>query len=284
MKAIEQRADTNKKAAGNGRWGTKKCWESMTEPLLEIQDLRISFGGVHALDGATFHVDQGVTTGLIGPNGAGKTTLFNCISGLLSGSAGTVKFDGRDISQRAPEAISRLGLVRSFQLARGCENMTVFEHLMLYGPRQHGEGLVRAVLGGRQVREQEEALREEALEMARRLRLSHVLDNLITRLSGGQKKLLEIGRVLLAKPKMILLDEPMAGVNPTLVQEIADHLVTIQQSGITIVLIEHEMELIERLCDEVIVMAEGRFLTRGTFEQVASNHDVQESYLGVRRQ
>jgi branched-chain amino acid transport system ATP-binding protein len=162
--------------------------------------------------------------------------------------------------------------------------MTVFEHLMLYGPRQRGERLLRAVLGGRQVREQEEALREEALKMAGQLRLSHVLDNLVTRLSGGQKKLLEIGRVLLAKPKMILLDEPMAGVNPTLVQEIADHLVTIQQSGISIVLIEHEMELIERLCDEVIVMAEGRFLTRGTFDEVASNRDVQESYLGVRRQ
>jgi ABC-type branched-subunit amino acid transport system ATPase component len=256
----------------------------MMKPLLEIDDLRISFGGIHALDGASFHVNSGVTTGLIGPNGAGKTTLFNCISGLLSGSTGGVRFGGRDIWQRPPELISRLGLVRSFQLARGCENMTVFEHLMLYGPRQRGEGLLYAVLGGRQVREQEEALREKALEMARHLRLSHVLDNLVTRLSGGQKKLLEIGRVLLAKPKMILLDEPMAGVNPTLVQEIADHLVTIRESGISIVLIEHEMELIERLCDEVIVMAEGRFLTRGTFEEVASNHDVQESYLGVRRQ
>jgi len=139
-------------------------------------------------------------------------------------------------------------------------------------------------VGGRQVREQEEALRDEAVDMAKRLRLGHVLDNLVTRLSGGQKKLLEIGRVLLAKPKMILLDEPMAGVNPTLVQEIADHLVSIQRSGISIVLIEHEMELIERLCEEVVVMANGKFLTRGTFDQVASNRDVQESYLGVRRQ
>lgn len=256
----------------------------MTEPLLEIRDLKISFGGVHALDGATFGVEAGITTGLIGPNGAGKTTLFNCISGLLPGSTGSVRFAGTNISQQAPEAISRLGLVRSFQLARGCENMTVFEHLMLYGPRQDGEGLVRAILGGGKVKQQEEALREEALEIARRLRLYHVLDNLVTRLSGGQKKLLEIGRVLLAKPKMILLDEPMAGVNPTLVQEIADHLLAIRQSGITIVLIEHEMELIERLCDEVIVMAEGKFLTRGSFSEVASNRDVQESYLGVRRQ
>lgn len=256
----------------------------MTKPLLEIRDLKISFGGLRALDGASFHVNSGVTTGLIGPNGAGKTTLFNCVSGLLPGASGTVTFDGCDISGNAPEMISRAGLVRSFQLARGCENMTVFEHLMLYGPRQSGEGLLSAMLGGAQVRQEEEALREEALDMARRLKLSHVLDNLVTRLSGGQKKLLEIGRVLLAKPKMILLDEPMAGVNPTLVQEIADHLVEIRDSGISIVLIEHEMELIDRLCDEVIVMAGGRFLTRGTFDEVATNRDVQESYLGVRRQ
>jgi branched-chain amino acid transport system ATP-binding protein len=256
----------------------------MKTPLLEIHDLKISFGGIRALDGASFHVNSGITTGLIGPNGAGKTTLFNCISGLLPGSEGQVTFAGNEISRRSPEAISRSGLVRSFQLARGCENMTVFEHLMLYGPRQTGEGLIRGVLGGKRVREQEEALREDALQMAKRLKLSHVLDNLVTRLSGGQKKLLEIGRVLLAKPKMILLDEPMAGVNPTLVQEIADQLIEIQKSGISIVLIEHEMELIERLCDEVVVMAGGRFLTRGTFAEVASNRDVQESYLGVRRQ
>jgi ABC-type branched-subunit amino acid transport system ATPase component len=256
----------------------------MAEPQLEIADLTIHFGGIRALDGASFHINPGVTTGLIGPNGAGKTTLFNCISGMVPGACGTVRFCGRDISRGPPEAISRAGLVRSFQLARGCENMTVFEHLMLYGPQQRGEGLLQAMVGGRRLRRAEEALREEALDMARRLKLSQVLDNLVTRLSGGQKKLLEIGRVLLAKPKMILLDEPMAGVNPTLVQEIADHLMLIRKSGISIVLIEHEMELVERLCDEVIVMAGGRFLTRGKFSDLATNRDVQESYLGMRRQ
>lgn len=256
----------------------------MTEPLLEIADLRIHFGGVRALDGASFQVKSGITTGLIGPNGAGKTTLFNCVSGLLTGASGSVRFRGEDISRASPEAISRAGLVRSFQLARGCENMTVFEHLMLYGPRQRGESLLQAVVGGRRLRHDEEELRDAALDMARHLKLSHVVDNLVTQLSGGQKKLLEIGRVLLAKPQLILLDEPMAGVNPTLVQEIADHLVTIRKSGISIVLIEHEMELIERLCDEIIVMAGGRFLTRGTFAEVASNREVQESYLGLRRQ
>ena len=153
---------------------------------------------------------------------------------------------------------------------------------MLYGPKQTGEGMVRALTNPGLIRSQEQALRERAYEIARRLRLDHVLDNLVTDLSGGQKKLLEIGRVLLADPKMILLDEPMAGVNPTLVGEIADQLAIIRESGVTILLIEHEMELIERLCDDVVVMAEGKFLTRGSFDEITADRRVQESYLGVQ--
>lgn len=253
-----------------------------TGSLLEVSDIRASFGGVRALDGATFSVEAGIVTGLIGPNGAGKTTVFNCISGLVDGFEGAVRFDGTDIARKRPEVVSRSGLVRSFQLARGCPRMTVFEHLMLYGPRQTGEGIIRALTVPGLVRRQERALRERAFEIARRLRLDHVLDNLVTDLSGGQKKLLEIGRVLLADPKMILLDEPMAGVNPTLVGEIADQLALISESGVTILLIEHEMELIERLCDDVVVMAEGKFLTRGSFDEVAADRRVQECYLGVQ--
>ena len=253
-----------------------------TGSLLEVSDIRASFGGVRALDGATFSVEAGTITGLIGPNGAGKTTVFNCISGLVDGFDGAVRFDGFDIARKRPEAVSRCGLVRSFQLARGCPRMTVFEHLMLYGPRQAGEGMLRALANPSAVRRQEQALRERAYEIARRLRLDHVLDNLVTDLSGGQKKLLEIGRVLLADPKMILLDEPMAGVNPTLVGEIADQLAAISESGVTILLIEHEMELIERLCDDVVVMAEGKFLMRGSFDEVTADRRVQECYLGVQ--
>jgi branched-chain amino acid transport system ATP-binding protein len=162
--------------------------------------------------------------------------------------------------------------------------MTVFEHLMLYGPKQVGESVFRALANPGVVRRQEQELRERAYAVAKRLRLDHVLDNLVTELSGGQKKLLEIGRVLLAEPKMVLLDEPMAGVNPTLVGEIANQLAAIHDSGVTIVLIEHEMELIERLCDDVIVMAEGKFLTRGTFDEVTADRRVQECYLGVQLQ
>jgi branched-chain amino acid transport system ATP-binding protein len=256
----------------------------MTAPLLEIDDLRARFGGVQALDGASFSVRANAITGLIGPNGAGKTTLFNCVSGLVPGYSGRVRFQGKNIARRRPERISRLGLIRSFQLARGCPRLTVYEHLMLYGPKQLGEGMCRALLSRPAVRRQEEEIRARAIDVARRLRLDHVLDNLVTDLSGGQKKLLEIGRVLLSSPTMILLDEPMAGVNPTLVGEIAEHLALIRQDGIAILLIEHEMELIERLCDDVIVMAEGRFLTQGTFAEVTADRRVQESYLGVRRQ
>ena len=253
-----------------------------TGTLLEVTNIRASFGGVRALDGATFSIAGGMITGLIGPNGAGKTTIFNCISGLIERFEGEVRFDGVDIARKRPEVVSRSGLVRSFQLARGCPRMTVFEHLMLYGPKQTGEGMVRALTSPAVIRRQEEALRERAYETATRLRLDHVLDNLVTDLSGGQKKLLEIGRVLLADPKMVLLDEPMAGVNPTLVGEIADQLTAIRESGVTILLIEHEMELIERLCDDVVVMAEGKFLTRGSFDEVTADHRVQECYLGVQ--
>ena len=251
--------------------------------LLEINDLCATFGGLRALDGASFSVESGQITGLIGPNGAGKTTLFNSVTGLLPKSSGRVVFDGVEIMGQRPEQISQAGLIRTFQLARGCPRMTVFEHLMLYGTGQIGEGAFAGLIGGQKVRRQEAELRERVLQMARRLRLDHVLDNLVTALSGGQKKLLEIGRALIANPKLILLDEPMAGVNPTLVGEIAGHLEGIRKDGITVLLIEHEMALIERLCDDVVVMAAGQFLTRGSFAEVTADRRVQESYLGMRR-
>jgi branched-chain amino acid transport system ATP-binding protein len=250
--------------------------------LLEIADVRVAFGGNQALDGASFSVAGGRTTGLIGPNGAGKTTLFNCISGLLP-YGGRVRFDGTGITGRDPRRISRAGLIRTFQLARGFPQMTVFEHLMLYGPDQAGERLLPGLISGSAVRRQEAALREQAFAIAKRLHLGQVLDNRVTALSGGQRKLLEIGRALMAAPKLILLDEPMAGVNPTVVGQIAEHLAEIRDQGIAILLIEHEMELIETLCDDVVVMVAGKFLTRGPFQQVVSDRRVQASYLGLTR-
>lgn len=251
--------------------------------MLDISDLRRSFGGVKALDGASIAIEGGRLTGLIGPNGAGKTTLFNVVSGLIRPEAGRIAFDGVDITGWKPERITARGLVRTFQIARGFPKLTVFDHLMIYGPAQPGESLWRAAVSGEPVWRRERALAEQAWSIARRLNLAAVIDNAVTEISGGQKKLLEIGRALMAGPKMILLDEPAAGVNPSLAEQIADHLQALVAEGITILLIEHDMALIERVCEHVIVMAEGKDLVAGRFDDVREDARVQDAYLGRKR-
>ena len=249
---------------------------------LAITGLQRSFYGVPVLHGVDFHITRGSITGLIGPNGAGKSTVFNAISGLIRPDRGSVRLDGQDVTGLRPDRLVAKGLVRTFQLARGFPKLSVFQHLMLYAPAQPGEHMLAAILGSRPARHREQALAERAWAVARRLRLDAVLDNPITALSGGQKKLVEIGRALMAMPKLILLDEPMAGVNPTLAGQIADHLLALQAEGITICLIEHDMALIRRLCDPVIVLAEGRTLMSGAFAEVVEDPRVQEAYLGTR--
>jgi ABC-type branched-subunit amino acid transport system ATPase component len=252
------------------------------KPLLQLRDLRRSFYGVKVLTGVDLDVVDGSITGLIGPNGAGKSTLFNCISGLYMPDSGSVMFDGADVTRARTQDRVAAGLVRTFQLARGFPKLTVFQHFMLYGQNHPGEGLLASLTGSETGRHHEEKLAEEALAIARRLRLTQVIDNPVTALSGGQKKLVEIGRALMAKPRLILLDEPMAGVNPTLTAEIAEHLKSLNADGVTICLIEHDMKLIRSLCDPVIVMAEGRKLTEGSFAEVVADERVQEAYLGGR--
>lgn len=252
------------------------------KPLLQVKNIERAFYGVRVLNGVDIEVIDGSITGLIGPNGAGKSTFFNCISGLYMPDSGSVTFAGVDITRLSPQERVSTGLVRTFQLARGFPKLSVFQHLMLYGQDHPGEGLFASLTGSVADRRHEEQLAEEALSIARRLRLTHVLDNPVTALSGGQKKLVEIGRALMAKPRLVLLDEPMAGVNPTLTAEIADHLRSLNAEGVTICLIEHDMKLIGSLCDPVIVMAEGRKLTEGSFETVVADERVQEAYLGGR--
>jgi branched-chain amino acid transport system ATP-binding protein/neutral amino acid transport system ATP-binding protein len=252
-------------------------------PLLEIRGVTRSFYGVHALNGVDLVVEPGRITGLIGPNGAGKTTLFNCISGVVPPTTGRIRFAGQDITAWRPDRITRGGLVRTFQIARGCPRLTVRENLLLYGPAQPGEGVAAALLRTRAARSREQELRQRAVDIADRLRLTEVLDNKASALSGGQKKLLEIGRALMAQPRLILLDEPTAGVNPTLARQIGDRLREIVDDGISLFLIEHQMDMIARLCDHVIVMAEGRRLTEGTFASVAADTQVQEAYMGRPR-
>ncbi len=251
-------------------------------PLLELKSLRRSFYGLEVLRGVDFKVEAGGITGLIGPNGAGKTTLFNVVSGLVPPDAGSMLFNGHEIAGKAPDVVSRAGLVRTFQVARGFPRLSVFQHLMLYGRDQPGENLLTAIFGSSAAREREAELAEKALETARFLRLDKLIDNPATALSGGQKKLLEIGRALMAEPKLVLLDEPTAGVNPTLQNEIGERLLELPRRGITVLLIEHDMGFIAHLCQPVIVMAEGRVLTQGTFDEVRNDSRVREAYLGRR--
>jgi len=254
----------------------------MPDALLEIRGLRRRFGGVVALDGLDLTVPAGRVTALIGPNGAGKSTAFQCISGVIRPDAGTVRFAGRDITGARPDRVTRSGLVRSFQIARGIPRLTVLENLLLYGPAQPGEQVLGAWLRPAATRAREEELRARALAVAARLNLIRVLDNQAAALSGGQKKLMEIGRALMAEPKLLLLDEPVAGVNPSLSAEIATHIGTLRDEGMTVLVVEHHMDFVASLCDEVIVMAEGRYLTSGAFREVAEDARVQEAYMGRR--
>jgi ABC-type branched-subunit amino acid transport system ATPase component len=249
-------------------------------PLLEIDSLTRSYYGVHALRGVTMAVQAGRITGLIGPNGAGKTTLFNCISGMVPPEAGSIRFNGLAITRWRPDRVIGAGLVRSFQIARGFPRLTVLENLLLYGTRQPGERILPALLRTGSARRREAELRERAGRIAQRLNLTRVLQNRAADLSGGQKKLLEIGRALMAEPTLLLLDEPVAGVNPTLAREIGDHLRGLRADGISVLLIEHHLDTIAALCDPVIVMAEGRQLREGTFDEVANDPGVQEAYMG----
>jgi len=252
-------------------------------PLLEVRGLQRSFYGIRALDGVDLVVEAGTITGLIGPNGAGKTTLFNCVSGLIPPEGGRVLLDGRDITGWRADRITQAGLVRTFQIARGFPRLSVLENLMLYGDRQPGERLWRALTRSAAARQREEALRARALAVARRLNLGRVANDAASDLSGGQKKLLELGRALMADPQLILLDEPIAGVNPTLAREIGDHLQALRADGLTFLIIEHHLDVIARLCQPVIVMAEGRHLAEGSFAEIAADPRVQEAYMGRRR-
>jgi branched-chain amino acid transport system ATP-binding protein len=251
--------------------------------LLDVAGLSRSFYGVRALNGVDLQVRAGTITGLIGPNGAGKTTLFNCVSGVIPPERGRVIFDGRDVTGWRPDRVTQQGLVRTFQIARGFPRLSVLENLMLYGSAQPGEALWRALAGGRAVRRRERELRERAWDVASRLNLVAVANHGAGALSGGQKKLLELGRALMTDPKLVLLDEPIAGVTPTLAREIGAHLLDLRRDGLTLLIIEHHLDVIARLCDPVIVMAEGRHLAEGTFGEIAADERVQEAYMGRRR-
>ncbi|AZH24502.1 ABC transporter ATP-binding protein [Haloplanus aerogenes] len=322
----------------------------MSDPILEVEDLRKTFGGIVAVDGATFDIERGSITGLIGPNGAGKTTTFNLISGFYEPDGGTVRYDGRNLQeimrphrdetviwggasgitigalggivglgplglsalpalgatvagtavgvggylaqQKAtqrrpghtnsrPYMLAREGLVRTFQLTRELGEMTALENLMLAPQGQAGENLANTWFRRDAVHEEEGRVRERAEEMLELLEIDHVRDEPAGNLSGGQRKLLELGRVLMLEPRVILLDEPVAGVNPSLTQKLMERIETLRDEGYTFCIVEHDMEVIMELSDTIIVMNEGKRLVEGPPEEIRNDEAVIDAYLGV---
>ncbi|WP_251341792.1 ABC transporter ATP-binding protein [Haloplanus halophilus] len=320
------------------------------DPIVEVEDLRKTFGGIVAVDGATFDIEEGAITGLIGPNGAGKTTTFNLVSGFYEPDGGTVRYDGRDLQtimrpdrdetviwggasgitagvlggvvglgpaglgalpalgttvagaalgaggylakQRAtqrrpghtnsrPYMLAREGLVRTFQLTRELGEMTALENLMLAPQGQAGENLANAWFRRDAVAAEEDAVREQAEEMLELLEIDHLRDEPAGNLSGGQRKLLELGRVLMLEPRVILLDEPVAGVNPALTEKLMSRIEALRDEGYTFCIVEHDMEVIMELSDTIIVMNEGKKLVEGRPEAVRNDEAVIDAYLGV---
>ena len=268
--------------ATDGDGATAASTDAEADPILSVDGVGKTFGGVTALDGVSFDVEPETLTGLIGPNGAGKSTTFNVISGAIEPDTGRVRFDGEDITGWAPHETSSRGLVRTFQIAREFETMTVLENMMLPPENQGGEAAWRAILPGVRdgVKEDEEELFERAWEMLEFFDIDHLALEEAGTLSGGQRKLLELARALMLDPEVLLLDEPFAGVNPSLEQDLLDRLEDLRDRGRTFLLVEHDMDLIMEHCERVIVMHQGRTLVTGSPDEVRSEDRVIEAYLG----
>jgi neutral amino acid transport system ATP-binding protein len=249
--------------------------------LLEVDEVVKRFGGIRAVDGATMNVRSGEITALIGPNGAGKTTLFNVITGFYRGDRGSVGFDGRQVLGDPPYEIARQGMVRTFQITKALAAMPVLDNMMLAAPDQPGERFRNLILRPGVVRQREKEVRSEATELLELFNLHELANDYAGTLSGGQRKLLELARALMARPKLLLLDEPMAGINPVLGKRLLDHMQELRRDrGVTFLFIEHDMEVVMNHSDRVIVMAEGKVIADGEPDAVRANQRVIDAYLG----
>jgi neutral amino acid transport system ATP-binding protein len=256
-------------AAGNGK------------RILEAESVVKRFGGIRAVNGATLDVREGSITALIGPNGAGKTTFFNVITGFYRPDGGSATYDGRSILGRPPYAIARLGMVRTFQITKALARMPVIDNMMLAAPDQPGELLRNVVFRPGACRRREAEVREQAMELLRIFNLDDLADDYAGTLSGGQRKLLELARALMTRPRCLLLDEPMAGINPVLGSRLLDHMKRLRaEEGVTFLFIEHDMGVVMGHSDRVIVMAEGRVIADGAPDEVRSDQAVIDAYLG----
>lgn len=251
------------------------------QPIIEVKNVSKAFGGLQVINNCSIQVAKGSVTGMIGPNGAGKSTLFNIIAGTLAEDSGQVLMEGRDITHETPDQLFHQGLLRTFQIAHEFSHMTALENLMMVPPQQEGENLFSTWLKPSLVRQQEEEVRQRALEVIEFINLGHVKNELAGNLSGGQKKLLELGRTMMTDAKVVLLDEIAAGVNRTLLVDLVKNIERLnQEMGYTFLVIEHDMDMIARLCDPVIVLAQGEVMMEGSIEEVRNNPEVVEAYFG----
>ena len=248
--------------------------------MLTATEVVKSFGGFQALAKCSVAIEQGTVTGIIGPNGAGKSTLFNVLAGLLEPDSGGVAMKGNSLLGLRPDQRAKTGLVRTFQISRELRGLTVLENVLLASPRQSGDVAWRCFATPRRVREEQQAAIRRARELLEQVDLWKLANEPAGNLSGGQKKLLEISRALMQQPEIILLDEPAAGVSPVMIQVLSETILRLRAQGITFAIIEHDMDVIAKLCDPIYVLAEGRTLTRGTFREVVANQEVMHAYLG----
>ncbi len=250
--------------------------------MIEVKNLHRHFGGFHAVDGATLEIETGSITGLVGPNGAGKTTLFNVVAGVLPPTSGQVFMAGEDITGLPPHQLFHKGLLRTFQIAHEFASMTCRENLMMVPGDQTGETQWNTWFGRKRIADEERALRAKADEVLEFLTIEHLADHKAGQVSGGQKKLLELGRTMMVDARIVFLDEVGAGVNRTLLNTIGDAIIRLNtERGYTFCMIEHDMDFIGRLCDPVIVMAEGKVLSKGTIDEIKADERVIEAYLGT---
>ena len=249
--------------------------------MLKVENVNKFFGGLKAVNNVSLEVKKGSITGLIGPNGAGKTTLFNTIAGVYSPNSGNLYLEEENINGLKPHELFNKGVLRTFQIAHEFTTLTVLENLMMVPANQYGENLIHAWFNNSLVKKQEEEIRAKAIDVIAFLNLKHLTQELAGNLSGGQKKLLELGRTMMVDSKLVLLDEVGAGVNKTLLNEIIDAIKRLnREKNYTFFVIEHDMDLIEKICDPVIVMAEGSVLFQGKFHEVKTSEEVIEAYLG----
>jgi neutral amino acid transport system ATP-binding protein len=249
------------------------------DPILLVDDVSRSFGGLRAVDVDHLEVERGLITSVIGPNGAGKTTLFNLLTGFDHADSGSWSIDGQSLERRTPYQVAGAGMVRTFQLTKALSKMSVIDNLMLGARDQVGEGMISALLPPRW-RAQEAEVMARAEVLLERFTLGHMRDEYAGTLSGGQRKLLEMARALMTEPKVILLDEPMAGVNPALVQSLLGHIMALRDEGMTVIFVEHDMDVVMGISDWVVCLAQGQVIAEGLPRQVGSNPLVIDAYLG----